>query len=592
MPNKDTRKHSIIQTSLWNYAFVFMLVELADSLTIAVDSVFTKTLGPTALAARGMVSPAFMLCSIFSGVLAVGMRSYCSSAMSTGHEEDSRVYFSTGCVTAIVVAGILTAGFYLFLNPMVRICGADGSDPLLHQNLQDFLRGWRYSVPGYIGFFVLSPLVTLDGNKKCVTTASAVMLAENTVMDILAITVMDNGIWAIGLATGLSYTCGCLVLLTNFLRKHSAFRFSFRAIRPSVLPRMLRVGLPKLTRHGCKLLAPLFVNNLVIAVGGSPAMAALSMEGTIMALCTVPGNGISQSVNLFSEVYYSEKDRDSLVQMTFSALRLELLTCIPISVLAMVFAPAISAFYLRADPAAYRYGITALSCLSMAILLNAVNMSILSYLQGTRKMGLTHLQTISHKLFWQVVTTLVLSRTMGVEGLFYAIPASELFVLITYLCITNFSPWRGTPMDTFLLLPPGFCDRPENHFGFTVTSLDEVVGISGQIGDFCLSHGIDRRRAMFASLCAEELVANVVTHGFTKDTKPHSCDIRVMLEEGDVVLRIRDDCPYFNLKERYETIRTTESDVSAHVGIRLVYKIAKDIRYVNLLDTNTLIIRV
>lgn len=41
---------------------------------------------------------------------------------------------------------------------------------------------------------------------------------------------------------------------------------------------------------------------------------------------------------------------------------------------------------------------------------------------------------------------------------------------------------------------------------------------------------------------------------------------------------------------RYEAM--DKEDLAANVGIRLVYGIAKDINYVNLLGTNTLIIRV
>lgn len=592
MTTQTEKKHSMIQTLLWNYAFLFMLIELSDALTIAVDSVFVRELGPVALAAYGMNTPSFMLCSIFSGILAVGIRSYCSAAMSAGSSEKNKVIFSTGCVTGIVLAIIVTFGSLTFINPIVRLCGADGSDPALQTALRDVLQGWFWGIPGYFAFFILSPLVTLDGNKKCVTAASAVMLAENVVVDWLAVNVMENGMWGIGFSTGMSYVCGCLVLMTNFLRKRSAFRFSARAVDFSILPGMLRIGTPKLTRYGCKLLAPIIINNIIVSVGGSAAMAAFAMQSSIMALCGVPGNGVSESVNLFSEVYYSEKDKQSLFRMAVSALKLELLTCIPVSAVVMLFAASISGFYLEGDPLAYRYGIYALTGMSAAVLMNAVNITILGYLQGARKLLPTHLQTFSHRLLWQSLATLILSRTLGVIGVFFAIPVAELFVLMSYLCMAVFVTSRGGFLESFLLLPEGFSGREEDQFGFTVTSMEEAVNISDEIGEFCLAKGIDSRRAMFASLCAEELVTNVVDHGFKKDTKAHSCDIRVRVEDGDVVLRIRDDCRYFNLKDRYETIRAKEKDVSAHVGIRLVYKIAKDVRYVNLLDTNTLIIRV
>lgn len=585
------KKHSIIQSRLWNYAFLFMLIDLVDSLTIVIDSSFTKTLGPVALAAHGMMSPSFMLCNIFVSMLAVGIRSKCSAAMSAGESGKTCAYFSTGCFTTAAAACIITLGSFLLIDPFVRICGADGSDPALQKALRDMLLGWFWGIPGYFGFMYFSQLVALDGNKRCVAITSVVILAGNAFMDFLAITVIKNGIWGIGFSTGISYTCGCLVMLTNFLRKRSAFRFSIRAINLSLLPDALKIGTPKLTQYGCRLFAPIIINNIIVSVGGSAAMAAFSMQRSLMSLCAVPGNGISHSVNLFTEVYYSEKDRKALLEISYSALKLEFLICVPFSAIVLLFAAPISRFYLSTDPIACQYGVTALVCMSMAVLLNAVNLTILSYLNGAQKLVPNHLQTVSHRLLWNTVLAFLLSHSIGINGLFLSIPMAELFVLATYLGAAVLLARRDSVMDTCLLLPESFCVDHENQFSFTVTDMQEAVDISSWIGDFCRSRGIDSHRSMLSALCAEELTTNVVLHGFTKDTKPHSCDIRVIVEDNDVVLRIRDDCRYFNLKDRYETIRAKGDNPSANVGIRLVYKIAKDIRYVNLLDTNTLIIR-
>lgn len=586
------KKHSIIRSCLWNYAFLFMLIDLVDSLTVVIDSAFTKTLGPAALAAQGMSNPSFVLCNIFVSMLAVGICSKCSMAMSVGNSEQTCAYFSTGCFTAVVLACIVTFGSVVFLDPFVRLCGADGSDPVLQKALRDMLRGWYWGIPGYFGFIFFSQLVALDGNKRCVVVTSVVMLVSNAVMDLLAITVMKNGIWGIGFSTGISYIFGCLIMLTNFLRRRSAFRFSARAVKLSLLPGALRLGTPKLTQYGCKFLAPLIINNIIIAVGGSAAMAAFSMQRSLMTLCAVPGYGISHSVSLFTAAYYSDKDGQSLKEIADGALQLVLLTCVPISAIVLLFAVPIARFYLPTDPVACQYGVTALICMPMAILLNAVNLVILSYLHGSRKLLLDHLQTISHRLLWSVALNLLLSRSMGVNGLFLAVPMAELFVLLTYLCGAVLFSRRGSVMETILLLPESFHVLRETQFRFTVTNLEEAVNISDSIDSFCREQGIDSRRSMFAALCVEELVTNVVKHGFRKDIWHHSCDVCVRVEDGDVVLRFRDDCRYFNLKERYEAIRTREEDISANVGIRLVYQIAKDIRYVNLLDTNTLIIRV
>ena len=88
----------------------------------------------------------------------------------------------------------------------------------------------------------------------------------------------------------------------------------------------------------------------------------------------------------------------------------------------------------------------------------------------------------------------------------------------------------------------------------------------------------------------EEMAGNVVSHGFTKDDKEHSVDVRVVHKDGDLILRIKDDCVPFDPGERQSIVES--DDVLKNIGIRMVFKLAKDIQYQNILGLNVLTIRI
>ena len=94
---------------------------------------------------------------------------------------------------------------------------------------------------------------------------------------------------------------------------------------------------------------------------------------------------------------------------------------------------------------------------------------------------------------------------------------------------------------------------------------------------------------MYASICVEEMVYNIFEHGFN-DGKKHSIDIRILIKGEEITLRIRDDCRPFNPKKWYEIYNP--EDVTKHIGIRLVAKMAKEIKYVNVMNLNNLIIKI
>ena len=105
-----------------------------------------------------------------------------------------------------------------------------------------------------------------------------------------------------------------------------------------------------------------------------------------------------------------------------------------------------------------------------------------------------------------------------------------------------------------------------------------------------IDESVDARRAYFAALCMEEMAGNIVQHGFTKDTKRHSADIRVVHKADEIILRIRDDCVAFDPAEYHRIMQPDEN--GKNIGIRIVYGIAKEVKYQNLLGMNVLTMRI
>ena len=145
-------------------------------------------------------------------------------------------------------------------------------------------------------------------------------------------------------------------------------------------------------------------------------------------------------------------------------------------------------------------------------------------------------------------------------------------------------------MEDLMAIPADFGVPEEERMERTVRTMDEVVCLSEAVQRFCLERGIDQRRAYFAGLSMEEMAGNVVAHGFYKDKKNHSVDIRVTHKDGSVILRIKDDCAPFDPAERWKIFHP--EDVTRNIGIRIAHGIADDISYQNILGLNVLTVRI
>ena len=87
------------------------------------------------------------------------------------------------------------------------------------------------------------------------------------------------------------------------------------------------------------------------------------------------------------------------------------------------------------------------------------------------------------------------------------------------------------------------------------------------------------------------MAGNVVGYGFEADRKQHTVDVRVVHREDEVLLCIKDDCVKFDPDE---FVRMTEKgeDLTKNIGLRIVFRIAKEVKYQNVLGLNVLTMKI
>ena len=185
---------------------------------------------------------------------------------------------------------------------------------------------------------------------------------------------------------------------------------------------------------------------------------------------------------------------------------------------------------------------------------------------------------------------MLLIRPLGMNGVYIS---STLNGLVT-LAVAVLWAWAKKKrfprrMDELMAMDDDFGAPESARLDVSLRSGTEVSQLSERVQRFCRERGIDERRSYLAGLFLEEMTANVVEHGFRKDRKKHSVDVRVVHKDDTVILRIKDACVPFDPAERQNIV--TPEDPTKNIGIRMVYAMAEDIKYQNILGLNVLTIR-
>lgn len=582
---------SVIRKLFWDSFFVMMASELSIAASNLIDSLMVSNfLGTEMFAAQSLVSPFFGLVAIASGLLATGTQVVVSKNIVKGQFEESDRAFSFSLFVGLVISALVTAACLLFGNSVSRIFGASPDDVMLFDATKAYLAGLGIGAIPLTLNVILTPVLQLNGDRKRAKYTMFVIAGVNCAFNALSIFVLDWGMFGIGLATSVAQWSGMVIYLLHFRKRNIMCHIRLRGLRFRGIKDVLIIGFPKATVRVCNTLRPLLINRWVLFLSTSAAMSAVGINNNIRDFFRIPETAVALTVMLIAGTFYGEQDRESLKKIVRISMTYNLMINVVLSIVVFVAAPVLVAIYEKNGTVAYNMAVICLRWTAVGLLFYTVNEYFMDFMLGTGRHKHVHIFTIFERFIYAVVCAYVLGLLFGINGVFASFSVAEMCFtvhVLIHVWVTN----KKFPkeLELFMLLPRNFGTEPDMTLDCSICNMDEVIGVSETVMEFCCERGIDRRRAYFAALCTEEMAANIVEHGFAPG-KPQSLMIRVLISDDDLILRFRDSCRLFNIRERYEAV--DKKDATKNIGIRMVMSIAKDVMYVNALNLNTTIIKI
>lgn len=586
-------KGRILNHVFWNVIISMILVEFSNVGCGFVDGVIiSRFLGTTAMAAQGMAYPYFSLLGIVSGMLATGMQTLCTTYIGEGKKKELNSVFSLTCLATALTSVVITL---LILFPARQISEAlvSAKDNVeLLGEVQRYLRGVAIGTPALLFVAILAPIVNMDGSKMLARISVTALFVADVIGDLLVV-VLKGGIFGMGLATSISNYIAAAILLTHFFGKNCTVRFVLSDLNVPELLDILKIGLPKATKRLANTLRPLCLNGLVLKYGATVGMSAMSVRNNVNNLVDILGSGLVAATLLMVSILYGEKYRNGIRHITKQALRYNFLIVGSLTLLLLVTAPQIAGFYVDGDPQTKAMAVTAIRFMALNLPLNTFAEIYVNFLQGTKRHNGVHILNFCSRFFCVVVCAFIMGHFWGINGIWAAFPVGSLLLIVTIAVVCRVKKRNGCSLyEAMFCLPDDFGVPDENTMECSITTKLEANDLSIRAVDFCTDHGIDARRANLMGLCIEEMAGNIVEHGFCMDKRKHSIDIRVIISGDRLTLRLRDDCPLFDVKERGEQWRMNPEDPAACIGIRLTMRISQDMVYISTLGTNNLIVTI
>ena len=483
--------------------------------------------------------------------------------------------------SGLLALGVSTGATVLFVSTQPDL-----------QMLNDYILGQAVGIPALIAGQQLFSFMSLENRRKWTMTASILCFLVNAIFDHLFVIAIPMGTFGLGLSTSLSEWVFLAVLAVYYIMGKSEWKVSLKGCDWHIAPQIVKFGYSGALSRFVEMFRCLIVNFLILKYVGSVGVSSFAASNSVLAVCWPVVFGMVAVARMMYAVSLGEEDRQSLVDIT----KIVLSRGIPI-ILAMVAGlvllaePLTQLFYRDPADPVYHYTVMGFRLLPLCMPWSLWSLVYVPYAQGAEKKVIAVVLPIVDGMVGVVICSFFLIPAMQMNGLYISnilngVICASIILIGAWLVLKRFP----RSLEDLMAIPDRIGVGPEERIDISVTGMEEVTNVSRQIGDFCLRRGIDARRAFFASLCMEEMAGNIVEHGFVKDRKQHSADIRVVHKGDRIILRIRDNCVAFDPSERLRIMQPKET--GENVGIKLVYSIAEQVDYQNLLGLNVLTIRI
>ena len=565
-----------------------ILLIVVNSVNGIVDSLYaSNVVGKTAMSAIGLFGPFNHFLYAASMMIISGAQILYGRYLARDRKHINSVFtvtivfaFAVSVLTSLVIVlGVVTGG--------TRILVSTEPDLIM---LNRYMLGQAIGVPALVIGQQLFAFLSLENQTKRTMAASIVCFIVNGILDHVFVVILPWDAFGLGLSSSIASWVFLGVLAIYYISGKSEWKFSVKSCVWHDASDIVKLGYAGALSRFVEMFRCFIVNFLVLKYVGSVGLSAFAASNSFLAVIwAVPFGMIAVTRMLFS-ISIGERDRRSLVDTMKIAFTKGMLVMVGIVILLVVFAePLTMLFYQDRSAPVYQMTVMGFRILPLCMPLAIISLHFACFAQSAEKKALSIVLPVVDGMAGVVACSFILIPILKMNGLYIANVLNGIICCIVIFIAAWISNRRlPLTLEDLMAIPKGFGAGEGDRMDISVRSVNEVVEISHRVIEFCHSKGIDKRRAFFAGLCLEEMAGNVIEHGFTKDNKSHSIDIRVVYSNGSLILRIRDNCKFFDPSEY---VKTLADDNVKNVGIKLVFKIAEKVNYQNLLGMNVLTVK-
>ena len=391
-----------------------------------VDGLFVSNFaGKTPFAAINLIMPFVMVLGGIGFMIGTGGTALVSKVLGEGEPEKAKRYFTMMILFTLLVGAVLAVFGVTMMEKVARFLGA--TDEMLH----DCVLYGRIVISFTAAFMlqnVFQSFLIAAEKPKLGLIATVAAGVTNMALDALFIAGFHWGVAGAAIATGLSQCVGGLFPLIYFLRPNSS---KLRLVRTKLeLRPILNAcgnGSSELMSNISSSIVSMIYNFQLLKYIGEDGISAYGVLMYVQFVFIAIDIGYSIGCAPIVGFHFGAQNHTELKNMLGKSVKLMCGAGVVMSVLAQVLAAPLARLFVGYDEGLYTLTCHAFRLFSFAFLFAGFNIFASSFFTALNNGLISAVISFLRTLVLQTSSVILLPLIFGVDGIWYAITAAEIF---------------------------------------------------------------------------------------------------------------------------------------------------------------------
>ncbi|MBP3726165.1 MAG: MATE family efflux transporter [Bacteroidaceae bacterium] len=423
---------------LLQYALPAIIAMTASSLYNMVDSIFIgQGVGPLAISGLAITFPFMNISAAFGAAIGVGASTCLSVRLGQRDYSTAQRILGNTLMLNLIIGIVFAAVALIFLDPILIFFGAT-------DNTIGYAR--EYMVIILLGnvithqYFGLNAVLRAASKPRMAMYATIFTVVVNTLLDPIFIYLLDMGIRGAAIATILSQMLALCWQLKIFSNRNELLHFERGGLRLNgqIVKNIIGIGISPFSMNACACLIVIFINTALVRHGGDLAVGAYGIANRIGFFFFMVVMGINQGMQPITGYNYGAERYDRMLHV----LRLSIISGISAMTIGWLVSellpyPCVCLFTRHEELRQIAvHGIRINSIVFPLIGFQAV---VTNFFQSIGKAKVSIFLSLSRQLLFLLPLLVVLPPLLGVDGVWWSLPASDLLsFIVTFIIMARY----------------------------------------------------------------------------------------------------------------------------------------------------------